>query len=391
MKKFRLLLEKQWFAYTFAACAAVLLYCIIEHFSGLSAFVKGFFSMISPIIIGLVFAYLLNPISAFFEKKLFCKMKKESARHAASVILTAVCVVLLLALLLVALVPSLIQSVTKLVNNMPEYTSKLEELVNKISSKADSFGIKIDISTISTFIDNTMAKGMQFVKNNTDKIMGMLGSVGSKISNFFIGILFGFCFLAAKKTLLSFASTLRMAVLRKEKYDKSNEMLNRCNTVFLRYVGYTLIDAMIVGVTTFVFLLVTRMPYAPLIAIMVAVTNIIPTFGPIIGGAIGIFFLVLDKPINALIFFAFICVIQALDGAVIKPRLFSGSLGIPGVWTLVLIILGGKVAGVLGILLAIPFAAIFVVFYQESIKPKLEKRKNAINAKAEATEVSENE
>ena len=123
------------------------------------------------------------------------------------------------------------------------------------------------------------------------------------------------------------------------------------------------------------------MPYAPLIAVVCGVTNIIPTFGPMIGAAIGVFFIILENPVKALIFLAFICVLQSIDGMVIKPKLYSGSLGIPAIWTLLLIIFGGKVAGILGILLAVPFGAIFVIIYNETIEPKLEKRAEKINAK----------
>jgi predicted PurR-regulated permease PerM len=116
-------------------------------------------------------------------------------------------------------------------------------------------------------------------------------------------------------------------------------------------------------VVTLVFNLIVGVPYAPLIAVVVAITNIIPTFGPVIGGAIGLFFIVLESPIKALIFLVFICVLQAIDGAIIKTKLFSGSLGISGVWTLVLIIIGGKIAGVLGIILAIPLSSLPITIY----------------------------
>jgi predicted PurR-regulated permease PerM len=113
---------------------------------------------------------------------------------------------------------------------------------------------------------------------------------------------------------------------------------------------------------------------------MMGILNIIPTFGPMIGGAIGIFVLVLDKPINALWFFIFICIWQSIDGMIIKPRLFKGSLGLPAVWTLVLIILGGKIAGMAGIILAIPIAAILVILYHETVEPRLNKRIGKLNA-----------
>ena len=129
-------------------------------------------------------------------------------------------------------------------------------------------------------------------------------------------------------------------------------------------------------------MLIFKIPYAPLIAVVIGLTNIIPTFGPMIGAAVGVFFTILESPLKALIFLIMICSLQTVDGMVLKPKLFSGSLGIPAVWTLVLITLGGKIAGMLGILLAIPFAAIFVIIYKETILPKLEARRIKINSKS---------
>jgi len=108
-----------------------------------------------------------------------------------------------------------------------------------------------------------------------------------------------------------------------------------------------------------------------------------------IGAVIGVFFIILESPVKALIFLVFICILQSIDGMIIKPKLYGDSLGIPAVWTLVLIIFGGKVAGMIGILLAIPFGAIFVIIYNETIEPRLEKRAAQINKGSGKTETDE--
>ncbi len=379
MEKLKAYLLKPWFAYTFAACAAVALYVILTNLPALLNFLKNALSFLSPVIIGVITAYLLNPVSNFFEKRAFKKMKTESGRHTFGVILTLICFVLVFVLLLVALVPSLVQSVSKLVSNWNSYMLKIEELFTHIEALAKKIGINISIASLSTLIENAGDKLFGFVKNNTDLIMEKAGSIGTSISNVAIGLVFGFCFLAAKKTLVSLVLKIRYAVIKKERAERHDKIWKSCHEVFLSYIGCTLLDALIIGVTTLIFMLILRLPYAPLIAVIVAVTNIIPTVGPMLGGGIGIFFLILDKPINALWFLVLICAIQAVDGLIIKPRLFSDSLGIPAVWTLVLIILGGKVAGMLGILLSIPFAAICVILYKEIINLRLEKRTEKIN------------
>jgi len=248
------------------------------------------------------------------------------------------------------------------------------ELLEKLIVLAQRFHINFDMSNITDLVQSSMDKLIDWLKNNVQTILQTAGSVGTSVSNFAIGLLFGVCFLVAEKGLVSLINVIRAAIYKKDQLDRHNELLRRCNNVFLRYVGCTVMDAAIMGVGTLVFMLIMRMPYAALIAAVVAITNVIPTFGPMIGSVIGMFFLVLDKPLNALWFFIFICIWQGIDGMLIKPRLFKGSLGIPAVWTMVLIILGGKVAGMVGIILAIPAAAILVILYQETIRPRLEKR-----------------
>lgn len=391
MKKFKAYLLNPWFAYTFAACSAVLLYTLLWHLPAVSHTIKAALSFLSPVIIGAVVAYLFNPVSVFFEDRVFKKMKSESGRHSLGVIMTLICVVLILVLLLVALIPSLVQSVNKLVSNRDVYMEKIDTLFVSIESFAQKKGINISVSNLYSLSEDALNKVVDYVKNNTNVILKTAGSIGTVITNIAIGFVFGFCFLAAKKTIIGILFKIRYAFVKKEKAEKNDYLWESCHKVFLRYFGCTLFDALIVGVSTLIFMLIFRLPYAPLIAVIVALTNIIPTVGPIIGGAFGVFFLILDRPINALWFLIFTCIIQMIDAFIIKPKLFKGSLGIPGVWTLVLIIVGSKIAGLLGVVLAIPFAAIGVIIYENIIVPKLEKRTEKINIKNEEINIKEEE
>lgn len=379
MKKFEKFLSKPWAANTFAACAAVVLYLLLTNIAVFTGWFKDLWKLLSPVVIGIVVAYLLDPVHDFFFEKVFFKIRKYGARHMASVIATVACIVLILAILLVALIPSLAESVSKLIVNWNSYTKNIKGLIDKAAAFTGSKNINIDYTKVYDWVDNSMSKVFGLLKNNVQTIFSVIGSVGSSVSNFVVGLLFGVCFLVAEDSLLDVLGRVRPAFIRQKRLKRDNALFGRFNSIFLRYVGCTLLDALIIGLGTLIFMLVMRLPYATLVAAVCAITNIIPTFGPMIGGAVGIFFLILDKPINALWFFIFICVWQSVDGMIIKPKLFKDSLGIPGVWTLVLIILGGKFAGMLGILLAIPFAAIMVILYKEYIIPRLEKRKLKIN------------
>ena len=393
MKKLSKLLEKPWAAYAFAACSAVLLFVVLNHIQQLFGYLQATLKFFSPVITGVIVAYLFNPVSDFFERKCLKWIKKKSLRHAWAVVMALICLILVLATLLVALIPSIVESIKKLSENWGSYAEKVNMLVLRLTLFLNDHNIKLDFLdgsvNVEKLIDTGINKLLDLAKNNSQSILSTVGSIGASVSNFVIGIVFGFCFLVAKDSLLRMFGQMRAAVFKKERIERNNELFSHCHRVFIRYVGCTLLDALIVGVAVLIFMLIMDMPYAPLIAAVVALTNIIPSFGPMIGAALGIFFLILDKPLNALMYFIFMGVLQSLDGMVIKPKLFKGSLGIPGVWTLVLLIIGGKIAGIAGIILAIPFAAIFVILYNETIAPRLKKRAEKINLRPEADEKPE--
>lgn len=381
MKRLKVFLTKPYVYFPFAICSGVLFYVILTNLSNVFSVISSFFNLISPCIYGVIFAYLFNPLTEFFKKRLFKKVKKENSKQIYSVILTIVCVVLAVILIIGSFIPSVLKSVTGLIENRDIYTEKFKQLTETAKELSASLKIKLDFSGIDNFTENYASKILETAKRNSDKIFSFLGNLGTGISNVTIGIIIGFCFLIAKKSLINLLNSIRKAVFKKEIIEKNNKLLTRCNNIFVRYMICTLSDAVIVGAATLIFTIIAKMPFAPLIAVTVAITNIIPTFGPMIGGATGIFFLILDKPVNALWFFIFICILQGIDGMVIKPVLFKDSLGIPASQTLVLIVIGGKIAGILGIILSIPFGAIFEIIYKETIVPKLNKRKEQINSK----------
>jgi predicted PurR-regulated permease PerM len=148
----------------------------------------------------------------------------------------------------------------------------------------------------------------------------------------------------------------------------------RCDSILMSYLGQSLLESLIVGFVNAIFMLVCGMEYVGLISVIVAVTNLIPNFGPIIGGVIGAFVLLLVNPLHALMFIVFCILLQFVDGYILKPKLFSGSLGVSGLLILVAGIVLGNLFGVIGMLLSIPAAAILSFIYRDYILPNLEQR-----------------
>ena len=139
----------------------------------------------------------------------------------------------------------------------------------------------------------------------------------------------------------------------------------RCDTILTTYIAQTLLDALVIGVSNAVFMLVCRMPYVGLISVIVGVTNLIPNFGPAIGAATGAFILLLAAPGYAVLFLVFCMLLQSVDAYILKPKLFSGALGVSGLTILISTIVLGNMFGVVGVFLSIPAAAIISFVYHE--------------------------
>ena len=159
-----------------------------------------------------------------------------------------------------------------------------------------------------------------------------------------------------------------------KRYFTLRQFLARCNDIMGKYVVADILDAMIVGIINAVFMTLTGMPYVALVSVVIGLTNLAPTFGPFVGAGIGAFILIFAEPIDAAIFLIFTLILQMVDGYVIKPRLFSGTLGVPGVWVVIGVIVGGKLFGVMGILLAIPVVAILNFVYHDYVERQERKR-----------------
>ncbi len=379
MKKLKELLEKKWFAYTFAASFAVILYVMLTHFEGIGSFFAAFKNVVSPVICGIIMAYLMNPLANFFERRWYGKIKKEKSRHSFAVVTTVLIVIAAIVLLFVALVPSMADSITVLVSNAPSYLDNLEEYFDKISGNLSKLGI--DASNIEKKLEDSLFGFFETIPDNMGKVLSTSVSVGSSLFNLVVGFILAIYFLTGKESFKAGFRRLRHALLTDKAYATHTAFWKKCHEILIRYIGFDVLDGFIVGVVNAILMLAFDLPYKPLISVIVGVTNLLPTFGPFIGAAIGAFILVLVDPMYALIFLIFTLVIQLIDGYLIKPKIFGGSLGVPDAFILISIVVGGKLFGPAGIVLAIPFAAIFSFVYDELIMPLLLKRKAKIEAK----------
>lgn len=356
--------DQPWFHYSVATCSAVVLFLVLSHIGSIFTSISGTLkTVLSPLIIGVITAYLVDPVVKTMEKHVFKKIEKKKLRRNLSMVLAVVVVVLVIALLMVSLIPQLFTSGKMLVDNMDNYIATAEAFLDTISRQLEALSIN------TSFLDNLQDKIFEFVSSwlqeNASKIFNTSYNIGLTAMNVVIGMILALYFLGDKDHLVSGGKHFLSLIIKPARYRRILDFSRRCHAILIQYITYSLLEALLVGVLNAILMGCFKMNYIILISVVVAVTNLIPTFGPIIGAVIGAFILVLINPLHALYFLIITFVLQTIDGYVIKPRLFGGSLGVSGVWILLFVIVGGKLFGIAGMLLAIPCAAIASFIYND--------------------------
>ena len=376
MRRFDELKGQRWFAYTLAGCVTVVLYLVLSHISVLSHGVRTVFSYLGPLIGGCVIAYIMNTLAKLYQQLIFRRIRREKLRWRLSILLTVVTVIAFLVLLLAIIVPQLVTSVYKLARNLNTYVDTLQGWLEKLGLKRNALGRLLDIQKPAESSEALLEAIVKYLSENTGKIISASTVAGKSIFNFVIAFILSVYLLLEKSNLKKGTHRLMKAVfVRQKRHDFVVAVIRKCNAILNRYVVFNLIDSIIVGVANAIFMAICGMEYVGLVSIMVAAANLVPTFGPLVGGICGAFILLLTRPLHALLFIGFTIILQFLDGYVLKPRLYGSSLGISGLLVLSAIIVGGRIAGLGGILLAVPAGAILDYLYADCFLPWLEERR----------------
>ena len=375
MGRIKKALSNRWGAYTIAAIAGVVAYMILNNLPAVSAWLSSAMSVISPIIIGAIIAYLIDLLVVFFDTKAFKKIQQPKFRYALSVVVSITVVLLALGLFFWLVLPEMINSINHFMNNTQNYATNIEDKLKDLDKFAENYGIHLNTTNWTANLKEQAEVMISDVSHNLNMAMDILRGVWNVALNIFIGLILSVYFIAGKKRLFRGIDKLRRAMLTDEQYKKHTDFLKRSNAIFSKYISFTILEAIGVGIANAIFMLIAGLPNVVLISVIVGFTNILPTFGPIVGCVMGSFVLVLEDPMYAVAFIIFTCILQTIDGYVVKPHLFGDSLGIPAVISLISIIIGGKLFGPIGILISIPFTAVMAILYHESLLPYLEKRK----------------
>jgi predicted PurR-regulated permease PerM len=366
--------------------ASVVAFQLITRLPAFLSYAKRFLGILSPVLYGLVIAYLLHPIADRIEKllkgpmgRLFPQRPKQAQGlvKGISIFASLVFALLLIWALIAMVLPQLIDSIAMIVRNMPSYYNTLSKWVmDLIDDNLEMANLTEDImnevySYLSSFLKNTVLPGLQTaVASLTSSVVSM----AKGLLNLVIGVIISIYLLSGKTHLLAQAKKTCYAVLGKRRGGYLCNVCTYANRVFGSFIGGKLLDSLIIGILCFLGLSILDMPYTMLISIIVGVTNIIPFFGPYLGAIPSALLLLVIDPMKSLYFIIFIIILQQVDGNIIGPVILGDATGLSSLWVVVAILVSGGLFGVFGMVIGVPLFAVLYKIASELINKLLEER-----------------
>lgn len=363
-------------------CCCIMFFFVIYRYNGLADLWKEVISILQPIIIGLVLAYLLNPIMKFLEHHLLnflqprVKNKEKSARliRYISIFGALLFLILVIVLLMAAVIPAMIDSITSIFSSLPQEVNNLIAWINDVAA-GDSELADIAESSIkqaTVFLGNWWTNT---VIPQAQRYIGSIISGGISVVNFLIDILVGFIVsiyvLASKEKFAGQAKKMIYAIFKPGQANVIVHMVRKSNQIFGGFISGKLLDSAIIGVLAYMVLLIMKMPDPVLIAVIIGVTNVIPFFGPFIGAIPSFLLIVLQDPLKGVYFLIFIIILQQIDGNIIGPKILGNSTGLSPFWVVFSILLFGGLWGFAGMLLGVPLMAVIQYLVGQLISRRL--------------------
>lgn len=353
----------------FVLSASIVFYLIVSEVNVFRVELSKVFAIFTPFIIGGVMAYLFDFILVFIEEKLLSKQRMfQKRKRGVAVLLTYIVVFFLFYLFVKFIFPQLLESIVGLVNDIPGYirdvTEKMDVLLKTLAID-DSYN-KILIEKWEEFV----AYVINFATNLIPIIGNTMRNILSSIWNIVLGLIVSVYLLMDKENFVAMAKKLTYGLLPEKTAETTINLTRRADSIFGRFLGGKILDSVIIGILTFAVLFMVKMPYAPLVAFIVGVTNIIPFFGPFIGAIPSFFIIAFESFPMALWFVLIIIIIQQIDGNLIGPKILGESLGISAFWILFSLLVAGKLFGFIGLVIGVPL----FVFIYSIIKDVVEKR-----------------
>lgn len=370
---------------------AVLLYQGVQHFAVVLDAIGFVWGLLYPFILGGAMAFVLNIPMKFMEEKIFDRIFSKNRKAGQKLVrpLSLVCAVLfvLMLVLTVALVviPELGATAVSIGKQIEQNLPKLQQWL-AVNFHEDSPVVQW-INTLDIQPEKLMETLGNTLKNGVDNILSStfsltLGIVNTA-TNVGIGFIFGCYILIQKENLSRQVKKALRAVVPRAGYKRALYVMELTGKTFASFITCQCIEAVILGGMFFVTMTVLRFPYAMLVGVLIAFTALIPIFGAIIGCAVGFLLILMVNPMQALAFLLLFFVLQQLEGNLIYPHVVGNSVGLPSIWVLVAVSVGGSLMGVMGMLVFIPLVSVIYALFRAWVNKRLEKQSKPQKESAE--------
>lgn len=364
---------------------ALVIFALV-NFSKIFVFLGKVISIFSPFLLGIILAFVLNVLNNFIEKKIFGKIKPSKIwnkiKRPLCITLSLILVFLTIFFVMNLLIPQLKNSASLFTDTLPAYKEDIIGILNKFD---------IDESTVNKvgeYLDNFGKVITDYIKGNSKDVITVTTEVATSVINIIskgiITLVFAIYMIAQKETLSRQINKIMRAYLKPKTINKINTIGTLANKTFSNFVTGQCLEALIFGSLVFVGMLIFRFPYASTIGVLLGFTALIPIFGAFIGTAIGFILIMMVSPIKAILFVVFIIVLQQIEGNLIYPRVVGKSIGLPGMWVLLSVTVGGSIGGILGMLIATPLCSLLYALFTKMVNDRLKSNKIVTKVKEKA-------
>lgn len=366
----------------------------IVNFSHVVSGVKMVLNSVSSLVAGAALAFILNLIMDPVEravKKYGPDWMKKKARGI-GMLAAFLSTFLIITLMMAIVIPNLTSAITMLTKEVPRYFADIEKMIEQLFERFPELGAltsgtgigaqSIDWKSVMDTIGKFLSKGTG-VMNST---MNLVSSVVGSFVNLFIVIIFASYVLADKERFVRLYYTLTELYLPRTRRLHMTRNIRILNQSFKAFITGEIIEAMILTVMCLIGMLILRLPYAMMISILVGVINMIPMVGAFIGGGIGAFIIFTISPVKCLIFIIFLCVIQQIESNIFFPRIIGNKVGLPGIYVMMTIVIGGSLFGVMGMILGVPLMASLYKIIRNYIQERQMQKEEEAQEEAELKE-----
>lgn len=362
-------------------CGGVAFYCALQNLDVVWGAARGLLGILAPFLLGGALAFVLNvPMRAIERHLLQNSRRGAKLRRPLALVLTLLAVLGVLALASLVIGPGIADAVMSIIREIPAAFDRLQKQLNGLAESLAAYlpmiqewlaGVNIDWESLSRrVLEYAQALGSGIVSSGG----GFIGGVVSGVSTFVIGLIFSFYILLQKEKLSRHGRQVIYGLLPLRQADRTLEILRLASRTFSSFLSGQCLEACILGTLFAVAMTIFRMPYALLVGVLIALTALIPIVGAFIGCAVGALLIAIDDPWKALWFIVLFLVLQQIEGNLIYPHVVGSSVGLPSIWVLAAVTLGGSLMGITGMLFFIPLCSVLYALFRSYVKERLAKK-----------------